>query len=693
MEDFCKYADVFFGNGAVTEFPEEGAASKWFYIKAQCGNTTPHAVLPFGMISAGAYSSGYPTGYGTHLPNFCGGVEKMWDSMKITGFSHLHQSGTGAIDYYYNYAVVTPFYGGLSQIGEPKNVIKETAQPGKYSCVLDKITADLTVTERVAFHRYAFENSEGRVAVDFLNDGLCRSFGEKYFSRVKAVTVTLDSDDAVFVSGYFSGIELFFYVKAQGEGIRARLFTDKTETDEKEIHPSERKNRAGVVFDFEGKHIELKVSFSTISKEKAKSQVLSLADSFDETAEKGYRIWNEYLSAVRIETEDEKLKEKFYSCLYHSLIKPSVMTGENILGVQGDTVADFATFWDQYKTLLPLLYMLYPETGKKIADAIINISETMGKIPCSFGLTDKFPCEKQAKMLGIITLCDAYHFGHTDEDKVSECIKRELSSGDYRDFLQSGYFERYTHILDVCDALRDVADITGDGELKKRLLKTAEFNKNAYGDDGLMSEASPYYEGDRYTYSFRLQNDMEERVQIAGGKKKFGEMLDSFFGFGGESIRQVTAKRDAGKLISKTAYHRFEGFNNECDMETPFAYIFADRHDRLCEIVTAAVNDSFRTGSGAIPGNNDSGGLSSCFVWLVLGIFPQAGTGKMLIGCPQIDRATLRLPGGKYLEIDTVRHNRDSTAVKQVYFNGRRITDFTVEIKELLNGGRLEFVF
>ena len=109
MKDLCKYADVFYGNGEITEFPETGLASKWFYIKALCGNTTPHAVLPFGRMSVGAYSGGYPTGYGTHYPNSCGGIKKLWQKMKIRGFSHLHESGTGAIDYYYNYAIAVPF--------------------------------------------------------------------------------------------------------------------------------------------------------------------------------------------------------------------------------------------------------------------------------------------------------------------------------------------------------------------------------------------------------------------------------------------------------------------------------------------------------------------------------------------------------------------------------------------------------
>ena len=56
--ELCKYVDVFYGNGETDRFFEDGLASKWFYIKALCGNTTPHAVLPFGKMSVGAYSGG-----------------------------------------------------------------------------------------------------------------------------------------------------------------------------------------------------------------------------------------------------------------------------------------------------------------------------------------------------------------------------------------------------------------------------------------------------------------------------------------------------------------------------------------------------------------------------------------------------------------------------------------------------------
>lgn len=86
-KDYCKYVDVFYGNGEVDHYANEGLASKWFYIKALCGNTIPHATLPFGKMSVGPYSGGYPSGYGTHYPNSCGGIRKLSDTHNKRVFS------------------------------------------------------------------------------------------------------------------------------------------------------------------------------------------------------------------------------------------------------------------------------------------------------------------------------------------------------------------------------------------------------------------------------------------------------------------------------------------------------------------------------------------------------------------------------------------------------------------------------
>lgn len=691
-KDFCKYVDVFYGNSEVDHFAEEGLASKWFYIKAICGNTTPHAVLPFGKMSVGAYSGAYPTGYGTHWVNTSGGIKKLFEENSARGFSHIHHTGVGGIKYYYNYAVTTPFYGDISEINKFHKIEEEKANPGYYSARINSIDCEMTVNYSTAFHRYKFIKTGGRLAIDFSNDGLSKTFGEAFYSYVEDAEIKIGDCGKIFFSGIISGVKLYFCAYAESEKVRMKLFVDNNEVDEGYLKIADSKKNFGAVFDFDDDEITLKLSYSTKSYGDAERNIDELTLSFEKTAEKAYSIWNKYLSAIDIETDNEELKEKFYSNFYHSIIKPVDMTGEQLLGISNDLVVDFATFWDQYKTLLPLIFMLYPDMSKKIVSCINNISYTLGKIPCSLGLSKIFPCEQQAKMLGIFALCDAYYSGveNIDKEMISECIKRELEREDFKSFIETGFFERYTHILDVTDACFNVAEITDDKEFKTKLLDLAKNWKNAYSEkDGLMSEDSPYYEGDRYTYSFRLQKNMAERIALAGGKENFVKMLDDFFGFKKESLKQLTYI-GAGEDIKNTHYHRFEGFNNECDMETPYAYIYADRHDRTADIIHTCVNETFTTGRGGLPGNNDSGGLSSCFMWNVLGLFPVSGSGDFLIGSPHIRYAKIALSNGNILEIET-NFNGENYYVDTVEFNGKKIEDYKIRTQELMQGGKIVF--
>ena len=689
--DYCKYADLFYGNGEVDHYYNDGLASKWFYIKALCGNTTPNAVLPFGKISAGAYSGGYPCGYGTHYPNYCGEIKKLSDKMKVRGVSHIHHSGTGAIGFYYNYAITTPFYGDVSNITKYYEVQNEEAQPGYYKMTFNNIDCELTVSKDVAYHHYYFEKDDGRIAIDFSNDGLAKEFGESFYSFAKDPYVEVTPFGEVLFSGIMSGVKLYFCAAIEAENSKAVLFEDVTETDAKSISPSPEKP-FGAIFDFDGNSAVVKLSYSTLGFDEAKQSVRSAIDSFDTVMNKAYATWGKHLSRIEIETDDEELKGKFYSNLYHSLIKPVDMTGENLMGLKDDCITDIATFWDQYKTVFPLIFMAYPEFGKKLTKGIINISKTFGKVLCSFGTSDIYPAEMQAKMLGIYALCDAYYYG-IDEitiKDIEECIKRELKRDDFKSFIKKGVFERYTHIIDTTDACYYVAKLTQDEELKKQLLDLASNWKKAFDDDGIMSVNSPYYEGDRYTYSFRPMANMDERIEFSGGRDKFAAMLDKFFGFGEPSVTQANKFTDWDRLDELNP-HRFEGFNNESDMEAPFSYIYVDDHNKLCDIIHECITRSFTTGEGALPGNNDSGGLTSLFVWYVLGLFPKSGSGEMLIGSPHIDKAVIHLAGDKQLEIAVNNRTDSNIYLDYAEFNGKRAEGYKLNVSDLMQGGKLIF--
>ncbi|MBO5285451.1 MAG: glycoside hydrolase family 92 protein [Clostridia bacterium] len=336
--------------------------------------------------------------------------------------------------------------------------------------------------------------------------------------------------------------------------------------------------------------------------------------------------------------------------------------------------------------------MLYKDFGDKSVNAILNISDTLKKIPCSIGLTDKLCCEEQAKMLALYVLLDAYNYGVKTAhlSKIESVFMTELNRDDFKIFLQNGVFERYTHILDVTDICFYLSKLTNDVALKNLLNTLSKNWINAYGKDGLMSESSQYYEGDKYTYSFRLQANIDERISLVNGKKEYEKLLDAFFGFGKTSIKQITDV-DAAQAIFDSHHHRFEGFNNECDMETPYSYIYVGRHDKLCEILHECVNYSFALGKGGLPGNNDSGGLSSCFLFNYLGIFPIAGSGKFLLGAPSCKKATINLFNGKKLVINAHNLSNENYFVQSVCVNGNKVSDFTVSCNDIFNGCVIDF--
>nr|WP_317451958.1 glycoside hydrolase domain-containing protein [Microbacterium sp. NIBRBAC000506063] len=66
----------------------------------------------------------------------------------------------------------------------------------------------------------------------------------------------------------------------------------------------------------------------------------------------------------------------------------------------------------------------------------------------------------------------------------------------------------------------------------------------------------------------------------------------------------------------------------------------------------AAVLQQFGTGRGGLPGNDDSGGLSSWYVWASLGLFPVAGQNLFLVNAPSFRSARIQLAAGP-LRIET----------------------------------------
>ena len=153
-------------------------------------------------------------------------------------------------------------------------------------------------------------------------------------------------------------------------------------------------------------------------------------------------------------------------------------------------------------------------------------------------------------------------------------------------------------------------------------------------------------------------------------------------------------------MVAGYGLNRFEGLNNEPDMEAPWAYHYAGRPDRTAEIVHAALTWQFGTGAGGLPGNDDSGGLSSWYVWASLGLFPLAGQSLFLVNAPAFDRSALRVDGGEFV-VETSGHRETPVGadgieetpptqyVQAARLNGRPLETSYIRAADVHNGGVL----
>ncbi len=158
-------------------------------------------------------------------------------------------------------------------------------------------------------------------------------------------------------------------------------------------------------------------------------------------------------------------------------------------------------------------------------------------------------------------------------------------------------------------------------------------------------------------------------------------------------MKQVGERPALEDMLAGYALNRFEGLNNEPDMEAPWAYHYAGRPDRTAEVVHAAVNNMFGLGRGGLPGNDDSGGLSSWYVWASLGIFPVAGQSLYLINAPSFARSRIDL-ADQQLSIETEGFVEPEPGgpvqyVQSVTFNGEPLARTWLSARELHGGGRL----
>lgn len=655
--------DPFVGSEPMDVEVPAGLASTWFFPKPMIGNTHPGATLPFGMVSACAYSGGYPTGYGRWGKCTEGVPPQLFDRRRCLGFTHFHPSGVGAIRKYYNYVRVVPTtaeLGGLASIDTPRELINETASPGYYGCELKEtgIRCETTVTSRGSVHRYTFaRDCTAVIAIDLSHGGIGIEDGETIPQRASCELGGVSSASSeVTLEGVLlcTAMSLRYYdeepVAELWEG--GEVLQDADELSYQYIRASTFK-RFGVLFTMPvsaGHQLELRLGFSWRKPRKANKHLPSRR--FEITRQRAAERWEQKLGAIQIEGGSPDQRKVFRTSQYRALIKPCEARDESPFWPwDGPFYFDMSTMWDLYKTQLPLAMSLYPDFAADFVNALLSIVEIEGNFPIGYRMArgyDRF--SHQASALSHVTIADALTRGieGVDWERAATMMARDLTRASGEAFMQQGVVHPITHTLDLaygCYCTARVARHIGDERLARQMMDKAKQWRNAYNLDTGLLHHSTFYEGGKWNYSFRLLHEMEQRIELSGGRDTFVAQLDRFFGYGADPAPRVGCRPTLDDMQAGHALHRFEGLCNEPDMEVPYAYSFAGRHDRTCEIVREGLK-LFTPTPGGMVGNDDSGAMTSWYVWSALGLFPVAGQDLFIIGSPIFSRSVIQLPGG-----------------------------------------------
>jgi predicted alpha-1,2-mannosidase len=682
------------------------------------GNIVPGAQIPFGFVHASPDTEKPTTaGYNPYE--------------NILGFSQTHVSGTGGASKYGNFRAV-PLVGRLriNNLGSPKS--EEAASPGYYTVRLtrSRVKAELTATRLVAMHRYTYPASKlSHVLID-ASSVVQPETGDNAIKNPHPVDchVRVVAPNRIEGSGNFIGgwnqSPYTIHFSAEFD----RPFTAFGTWRDNRIEPgtaaAANEGRVGAYATFDttaNQTIQMKIGVSFISPEKARANLLQEIPTwdFDAVRRQAEAAWETVLGQIKIEGGTEEQHKIFYTALYHSHYMPHDLTGENVWWDSNEPhYEDFYAIWDTFRTHFPLLTLIQPERERDMVRSLVDTYVHTGWMPDSRiaganGMT-------QGGSNGDVVVADALAKGVTGVDyrKAYEALVKNAEVDSPRplyegralsDYKQLGYVSmnyprsasrtvEYAYddfcIAQVAKGLGHDADSRKYLERSKNWLNVwSDETRSArpryadgrwlapfeaahfYPDKDYSYWDAPFYEGSGYIYGTYVPHDAQGLINKLGGDAPFIAWLDAFFA--------NPPTRDPA--FNNALYNH----NNEPDFLAAFLYIHAGRPERTQERVRRILATEYMTGRGGLPGNDDSGAMSSWYVWGAIGLYPNAGQPFYYICSPLFGRSTINLGGGRTFVVEAPETSETNLYVQSAALDGRALDRAWLKHEEIARGGRL----
>lgn len=669
-----------------------------------------------------------------------------YNNKYFTGFAHVTLSGVGCPEM--GTLLTMPTMGELnvdyrSYGSEYKD---ETARPGYYSTILTKygIRTEVTATTRSSIERYTFPKGKGNLLFN-LGNGLTNEVGaslrrvsDTEFEGTRMLGTFCYNPQAVFPMYFVVRVNkkpaAYGMWKKQPDFGNAQKQWDEYQGKYK-LYPGYGRDMAGndigyyMTYDCEeGEQVEVQVGVSFVSIANARENLNKEQKgfNFDATAKEAHDQWASTLDKVTVEGGTEQQRRVFYTALYHSQIHPTILQDVNgeypkmESSENGKTSGNRYTvfsLWDTYRNLSQLETLLYPDRQVDMINSMIDMYREWGWMP-KWELFSRetwtmegdpaIPYIADAYMRGlrgfdIETAYKAFRTSATlpgKENRMRPDIDPYVSKG----YVPLGFYaadmsgdNSVSHALEYYLADNALSILAGelghksDAKLfRQRSLGYRHYYSKESGtlrpinmDGSFLTPFNPeaganfencpgFHEGSAWNYTFYVPHDVTGLAKLMGGQKKFVDKLQMVF--------------DKGLYDPA----------NEPDIAYPYLFsYFKGEEWRTQKTVSGLLKKYYTDKPDGIPGNEDTGTMSSWAIFSMMGLYPDnPGSPYYTLTTPVFDKVTLHLdprfyPNGD-ITITTDRKSADQTYIKEMTIGGKKLSSFRISHKQLVEGKNLE---
>ncbi|SMO53620.1 glycoside hydrolase domain-containing protein [Solitalea koreensis] len=624
------------------------------------GQMSPAASSPFSMMSVG------PQTY----PNLHMGYEH--NAKVFLGFTHNRVEGVGCQGSGGN-ILIKPFIGADAN-NCPLLKSTEAAGPGFYEVgFINGIKARFAVYQKQSVETYQFPASKQKGFLINLKHTLANRFvTEEHELKSDGLCGWIESKTTCNAGVYRVYYRLKFDNPVSFKKVDEHVLIADASTLSNTI----------------GIHI----AFSSV--DVAHAEMAITGHTYENALTKSKADWNDVLNRITVKGNPEREKV-FYSMLYRTAQSPYVVSEPDGSFRASDGSLQHTTgaayngwaIWDNYRTQLPLLSLLYPERYKDMVTSIARLYQS-GKKDYA---TQHEPSNTVRTEHAIVVLLDAYRKGYpVDFNKITDSLIADVNRLDFihpDKALESSY--------DTW-ALAQILAAQGNEELSKHYLQKAAAYKDYWENDfkdlsrGDVDQVSArgMYQGTIWQYRWFVPFDVKGLISLAGGEKSYLQQLDTFFdndyyNHANEPDIQVPLMYNM-----TTQPWKSQALMHKYAVDTVVQYYFNDNSRGIDPFVNVIYKNSPDAYIRTM--DDDAGAMSAWYVFAAIGMSPACvGWPVYYLNVPLFPSVNINLPGNKQFNITVKNFTEHNRYIQSVTLNGKPFTRNWISHQDLETGGKM----